>query len=115
MGRLRKSPENIQVFVKKHTNWKLFIQTVQKLAFGGFEYTNGNNVKCIAQPDAEMLKLLLYVAYGRPTEMEKDETAKAERIWKFTEFLKKQNVATLSAGMAMDMDEPNDDVTNKQQ
>lgn len=98
MGRLKKCPDNIQAFIRKQTNWKEFVKTIQKLAFGGFEYVNGNNVKCIAQPDSEMLKLLLYVSYGRPGEMDKDQTDKYEAMAKLKDAMEELPQGDFIAG-----------------
>lgn len=101
-------PNNIQEFAKNSVNWKKFIKVVQKLAFGNFHYINGNGIDTIAQPNEEMLKLLLYISYGRPNSMPEDNSEKDKMLAAFQESIKGKSVLDIHSDMNKEKELPDE-------
>lgn len=57
--------DQLRDFIRKKTNWKKLIKTLEEQAVGGFEFLNYNGQKTIAEPNLEALKLLLFYVYGK--------------------------------------------------
>ncbi len=57
--------QELRDYIRKKTNWRKMIQTLEKMAHGGYEFLNYNGQKSIAEPNLEALKLLIYYVYGK--------------------------------------------------
>ena len=68
MGRRRKfdpAIDNVKTLVKNNTDWEQLVNTLTKIAIGGYEFENYNKQRIIAQPNLSAMELLLEIAWGK--------------------------------------------------
>jgi hypothetical protein len=95
-----KPPDDIRAMIREHVNWAIITKHIIKMAVGGYRVKNGNGVEYAASPNLDYLKLLLYYAYGQPTQMTSidDDSKKAmQEFGKFMQELNKPNGHSVTA------------------
>jgi hypothetical protein len=87
-GTYKKFPTDFREMLRTKTKWKKIAQTLWKMALGGYEFTNYNGQKIIAEPNLECIKTIIFLSFGKyPDYSETDGQAK-ELLEKFSEFSK---------------------------
>ena len=96
MGRHKKlpiPPESVQSYVRTNTDWKVVLEQLKKMAFGGYEFTNYNGIKTIAEPSVEAMRMLMLYAWGRPGEVSPDDSSDKtiQAMKQFSDFVASVN------------------------
>jgi hypothetical protein len=80
---------NFRKLLRDTTNWKKAAKIMQKMAFGGYDYVNGNGITITALPDKEWFRMLCEYTegLGKPIMITDTDAVTKDALTKFTEFV----------------------------
>ncbi|VVB81365.1 Uncharacterised protein [uncultured archaeon] len=84
--------EQLRDYIRKKTNWRKMIQTLEKIAMGGYEFKNYNGQTTVAEPNLEALRLLIFYTYGKmPDSMPLQDDSATIQMKMFSELVSGMN------------------------